>query len=267
MRLHAMTCGWLDGPLAGFLAGEEGRLRVPVPCFLIQHPRGVVLFDSGLHPDTQRDPAARLGILAQVFGVEFGAGEEVGARLAALGVDAARVTHLVTSHLHFDHTGGHAQVPNARLVVQRREWTAGREPDQIAQQHYNPADYALGHDVLAVDGEHDLFGDGRVVCLPTYGHTPGHQSLRVRLDSGDVILTADACYLRRTLEALHLPSIVHDEEAMRVSLRRLRALRDAGARLVFGHEPDGWDAVAAALSTLSDSAEPGGGLVGRRAGS
>ncbi len=248
MRLHALTCGWLDGPLGGFLAGADGRLRVPVPCFLIEHRRGLVLFDSGLHRDTQRDPGARLGILAQVFGVEFASGEEVGARLAGLGVDAARVTHLVTSHLHFDHSGGHAQIPNARLVVQRREWQAGAEPDLIASQHYNPADYALGHDVLEIDGEHDLFGDGRIVCLPTPGHTPGHQSLRVRLDSGDVILTADACYLRRTLEDLHLPSIVHDEAAMRVSLLRLRALREGGARLVFGHEPAGWEDVAASLA-------------------
>jgi len=248
MRLHALTCGWIDVPLAGFLTGADGRLRVPVPCFLIEHPRGLVLFDSGLHRDTQRDPAARLGVMAQLFGIEFAAGEEVGARLAGLGFAAERVTHLVTSHLHFDHTGGHAQIPNARLVVQRREWQAGAEPDLIAAQHYNPADYALGHDVLEIDGEHDLFGDGRIVCMPTPGHTPGHQSLRVRRDSGDVILTADACYLRRTLEDLHLPSIVHDEAAMRASLLRLRALREGGARLVFGHEPTGWEQVAASLA-------------------
>jgi hypothetical protein len=52
MKLSAFTCGWLTGDLAGFLAGETGRLRVPIPCFLIEHPRGLVLFDSGLHPAT-----------------------------------------------------------------------------------------------------------------------------------------------------------------------------------------------------------------------
>jgi len=51
VRLYAMTCGWLTGATAGFLAGERGRLRVPVPSFLIEHPRGLVLFDSGMHPD------------------------------------------------------------------------------------------------------------------------------------------------------------------------------------------------------------------------
>jgi len=250
VRLFAMTCGWLTGPMGGFLAGEEGSLRVPVPVFLVDHPRGKVLFDSGLHPDAGTDPGARLGMAARVFLVELAPGEDVAGRLAALDVDPASVEYLVNSHLHFDHTGGNARIPNARLVVQRREWAAGRDADAVRANYYDPKDYDLGHDVLAVDGEHDLFGDGRVVCLPTYGHTPGHQSLRVRLDGGDVVLTADACYLRRTLEALHLPSIVHDRDAMLASLGRLRALRDAGARIVYGHDPAFWADVPQAPAPL-----------------
>ena len=162
------------------------------------------------------------------------------AACSGLGVDAARIRYLINSHLHFDHTGGNAEVPNARLVVQRREWEAGHNADDIRKQFYNPRDYQLGHDVLAVDGEHDLFGDGRVVCLPTYGHTPGHQSLRVQLDSGPVVLTGDACYLRRTLDDMHLPAVVDDPDAMRRSLQRLRLLRDAGARIIYGHDPEAW---------------------------
>ena len=243
MRLYAMTCGWVTGPMAGFLAGESGRLRVPVPSFLIDHPQGQVVFDSGMHPATQSDPAGRLGDLARVFDIEFQAGEEIAARLATADTDPARVRFLVNSHLHFDHAGGNAGIPNAQLVVQRAEWEAGHDADLTRRNGYNPRDYDLGHDLLLVDGEYDLFGDGRVVCVPTYGHTPGHQSLRVRLDSGDVILTGDACYLRRTLEELHLPAVLHDADAMRASLLRLRALRDAGARIFFGHDPDFWATV------------------------
>src|SRR6185295_13469531 len=132
---------------------------------------------------------------------------------------------------------GTACVPNARVVVQRREWQAGRDPDLSTANHFDRKNYDTGHDVLEIDGEHDLFGDGTVVCVPTYGHTPGHQSLRVRLDAGDVVLTSDACYLRRTLDTLHLPPIVHDRDAMTASLHRLRALRDGGARLIYGHDP------------------------------
>ena len=100
------------------------------------------------------------------------------------------------------HTGGNATIPNARLVVQRVEWEAGQDADMVQRNYYDPKEYNPGHDVLLVSGTHDLFGDGRVVRLPTYGHTPGHQSLRVRLDSGEVVLTGDACYLRRTLRNL-----------------------------------------------------------------
>lgn len=241
MKVYALTCGWLSASIGNFLEGERGRIRVPVPCFLIDHPLGKVLFDSGMHVETQRDPRARLGDrIAEHYSVEFRPGEEVGARLAALGVDVGEIRYLVQSHLHFDHCGGNEQIPNATVVVQRREWQAGRDADVRAAVGYNPRDYDLGHEVLAVDGEHDLFGDGRVLCIPTHGHTPGHQSLLLRTEDGTLVAAADACYLRRTLEMMHLPPVVHDRTKMLESLRRLAALRDDGARILFGHDPDLW---------------------------
>jgi len=247
MRIDAFTCGWLTGPSGLFLDGEHGALRVPVPAFLIEHPQGRVLFDTGLHPDVRHDPKGRLGFLADVFASEMQAEDEIAARLAALDVAAEGVETVILSHLHFDHAGGLASVPNARVLVQRRDWEAGHDPERAAALAFAPEDFDHGHDVVLLDGEHDVFGDGRVVCLPTYGHTPGHQSLRVRLDGGDVVLTADACYLRRTMDEEHLPPAPYDADAMRASLRRLRALRDAGARVVYGHDPDAWPAVPRVL--------------------
>ncbi|TMA77911.1 MAG: MBL fold metallo-hydrolase [Deltaproteobacteria bacterium] len=119
MRVFAFTCGWLSSDLGLILGGESGTARLPIPAYLIQHPRGTVLFDSGMHPDLQTDPMTRLGpVVGPLFAVEFTPGEEIGARLAAVDIDPATVTHLVNSHLHFDHTGGNAQIPNARVVVQ-----------------------------------------------------------------------------------------------------------------------------------------------------
>lgn len=241
VRLHAMTCGWLTGPLGAFLEGAEGRIRVPVPCYLVVHPKGHVLFDTGLHPDTQHDPAGRLGAAARVYGVEFTPGEEVSRRLEGLDVAPDEIDLLVNSHLHFDHTGGNAQIPDARLVIQRDEWAAGSDPDLAAANFFHAHDYDLGHDVWTVDGECDLFGDRSVVCVPTPGHTPGHQSLRVELESGPVVLAADACYLRQSLEHRHLPPVVFDREAMQASLERLDLLRRAGARIFYGHDPEFWD--------------------------
>jgi glyoxylase-like metal-dependent hydrolase (beta-lactamase superfamily II) len=250
VRLFAITCGWLTGPLGSFLEGENGSIRVPVPAYLIDHPRGKVLFDTGLHREAGSDPAGRLGVAARIFTVHLSPGEELAARLASIDCDPSAIRWLINSHLHFDHTGGNAQVPNATVVVQRAEWAAGRDPDQIAANAYNPRDYDLGQELLLADGEHDLFGDGSVVCVPTPGHTPGHQSLRVRTAAGDVVLTADSCYLRRTLEESRLPAFFHDREESLRSLERLRALQAAGARLVFGHDPEDWASVPQAPAEI-----------------
>ena len=157
-----------------------------------------------------------------------------------LEIEPARIDYVVNSHLHFDHTGGNALLPNARVVIQRREWDAGRTPELIKANAYDPRDYDLGHPVMQVEDEHDLFSDGSVVMFPTFGHTPGHQSLKLKLGTGEIVLAADACYLRQTLEELHLPKIVHDPAEMLRSLEALRRMRDAGARIFYGHDPEFW---------------------------
>jgi len=244
MKLYAMTCGHLTGDLGFFLEGAEGEIKVPVPAYLIEHPKGTLLFDTGLHPDCQHDPAERVGTrIAELFHFDFNRGEEVSARLTAIGRDPERIDLIVNSHLHLDHAGGNACVPNATVVVQRSEWEAGMDLDQAAALGFDRRDYDLGHTIKMVDGEHDLFGDGRVVLLPTPGHTPGHQSLKVRLDSGEVVLAADACYLCRTLRERRLPPMTHNPEQMLQSLDRLARLEAGGARIFFGHDPQFWQSV------------------------
>ncbi len=244
MRVFAFACGWITVDLGSLLERETGRLRIPVPVYLIDHPRGRALFDTGLHPSMGTDAAGRMGRMADLFEIDFGIGEDLASRLGSLEVQPEGIDLLVNSHLHFDHAGGNELIPNARLVVQRPEWAAGQDSELRRANAFNPKDYDLGHDLLLVEGEHDLFGDGRAVCIPTYGHTPGHQSLRLRLESGrEIVLTADACYLRRTLEEMHLPRILHDADAMRASLRMLRSLRESGIDIFYGHDPEFWETV------------------------
>lgn len=240
IKLFAMTCGWLSSDMSMMLAGLPGTIRFPVPAYLIEHPRGRVLFDAGLHPDSQHDPHGRIGALANLFHVEFRPGEDIRSRLQQMQIDADKIELVINSHLHFDHAGGNELVPNAKIIIQRREWEAGQVPELIAKNAYNPNDYEHGHLIRQVDGEHDVFGDGTVVTVPTYGHTPGHQSLKVRLTSGEIVLAADACYFRKTIEDLHLPGLVFDRAKMIDSLFVLRKLRSAGARIFYGHDPSFW---------------------------
>ena len=224
---------------------------MPVPVFLIEHPKGRALFDTGLHPECQFDPLGRLGArMANLYSVRFSPGEEINARLEAVDRDPARIDLIINSHFHFDHVGGNALIPNATMIVQRREWEARLNAEFATAHGLNPADFDVGHRLRLVDGEHDVFGDGSVVCMPTPGHTPGHQSLRLRLAGGETILAADACYFCQTLRERRLPRHVFDREAMLESLDRLQALEANGSRIIFGHDPEFWRTVPQAPALI-----------------
>lgn len=116
---------------------------------------------------------------------------------------------------------------------------------------YRRSDFDTGQDIQLIDGEFDVFGDGVVTCLPTSGHTPGHQSLRVQTEQGPIVLSADACYLQSTLEDLVLPRNIIDEEKTLESLQFLRAQRAAGARVLPGHDPQVWRTIPQAPERLA----------------
>jgi N-acyl homoserine lactone hydrolase len=241
VRVHALTTGSMTSPLGGFLEGESGDITYPVPAFVIEHPDGLVVVDSGLHPDLATD-TSRLGALASSFAPHLpadGSGS-VGPTLGSAGFDPDAVSTVLLTHLHFDHAGGLVQLPNARLVVQQREWAGRRDDDLVSVGAYNPGDFELGHDIAEIDGDHDLFGDGTVTCLLTAGHTAGHQSVQVRSEQGEFVLCGDCCYLERTMHDEHLPPFGDDRRAQLDSIRRLRTLGEQGANLVFGHDPQQW---------------------------
>src|SRR5205823_11624372 len=99
MKLYAFTCGSVTGPFRG---EDRGDIGLPVPCYLIDHAEGMALVDTGLHPGVRDDPHARIGRVADLMRLELAAGEDVGARLSALGVEPARLRFLVNTHLHFE---------------------------------------------------------------------------------------------------------------------------------------------------------------------
>ena len=176
---------------------------VPVVSFLVDHPQGRLLFDTGVHCQARLDPVGRLGPeRVKRLTVKSQEGDDVVPQLARLGLTPADVRYVANSHLHFDH----------------------------------PLDYQM------IDGEHDVFGDGTVVLLPTYGHTPGHQSLLVRAGkNAQVVCASDACYTRENMDRDVLPKILWNASVMRDSLAALRKLRDqAGATMFYGHDPGQW---------------------------
>ncbi len=228
--IRAFTTGWLETQANTLIEDGQGSIRIPVVSFLVEHARGRLVFDTGLHPGVRTDPRARLHGFADVFTTELAAGCAVDERIAAL---TDRIDLVICSHLHFDHCGGNVLLGDVPIVVQRAEW---EEAHGDRPRGYLAGDFDTGQDIRLVAGEHDVFGDGSVVCIPTPGHTAGHQSLRVRTSEREVVLTADACYFRETLATSQLPPFAHDHAEQLRSLDVLRALEAAGAHLLFGHD-------------------------------
>lgn len=231
--LTPIECGRLITQERTLTAGGSHDLfTIPILSWLIQHPNGMALFDTGLAPSAA-DPEIGLGRLSKLFTPDMAPSDAIGPRLTTLGIDPAGSFPVIVSHRHFDHIGGLSDLPNAHLIAHVDEWTAAMSADA---DDFDRALYDLGHDVIEVTGAHDVFGDGRVVTMPTPGHTCGHQSLRVATEDGPVILAGDACYFTHTLDDGVLPPFSFDVDQQLASLDLLRRERAAGSRIMPGHE-------------------------------
>ncbi len=220
------------------------RWTVPVLSFLVDHPRGRLLFDTGVHCLARVDPLTRLGAeRMKRLTVRSAEGDDVIPQLARLGLGPGDVRYVANSHLHFDHCGGNEFFPRATFLVQRAELEAARKPEWPSGYKPSVIDFDHPLDYQMLDGEHDVFGDGSAVLLPTHGHTPGHQSLLVRAGKGaQLVCASDACYTRENMDRDVLPTILWDATVMRESLAALRRLRDkAGATMLYGHDPAQWE--------------------------
>jgi N-acyl homoserine lactone hydrolase len=214
------------------------KVEIPYFFYVIAHPKGNVLFDTGGHPELVNDPRARLGDAADAFEVTMEEGDDVVSQLQAAGFPPQGISHVVLSHLHYDHAGGIEFFPEATFYAQRRELEFAHWPPIYQREIYVRADFDHPVEWVELEGDHDLFDDGTVLLFPTPGHTAGHQSMLVRLEGGRaVILVADAAYLPRNIEENVLPAIVWSPDAMVASWQRIRALqRRYDAELIFTHD-------------------------------
>jgi N-acyl homoserine lactone hydrolase len=238
MRIYAFHCGGDRASRAVYDPLDPDFATVvygPYFFFLITHPRGNVLFDTGLHTKwrgTGKDGEEGLA-------VEMGPDDDVVSRLATLGLAPGDISHVVVSHLHFDHAGGLQHFPHAPIVVHERELQFAHWPAVYARDLYDRDDFDHDLQWVEVRGEYDVFGDGTIVTLPTPGHSPGHQALVVRLASGMHVLVADTHYLTAKMRERRLPGIRWSPDAMVESWHKVEELeRIHAAKLIFTHDLD-----------------------------
>jgi glyoxylase-like metal-dependent hydrolase (beta-lactamase superfamily II) len=228
-----LIVGWISSPAAVYRQGEDpdARIKFPVPAYVIENERERILIDTGLHPAAVGDPADFYGRPETAM---FQLEQELDITSQ---IDVDTITRVVLTHLHFDHAGALTLLPpSIPVVMQQREWSAAHERAAIERSFLNPRDYAIEQSRLVlVDGDHDLLGDGSIELLFTPGHTAGHQSVRV---NDDLVIGADVGHFAVTLDDLRFPSFADDFDAQASSARRLRDLRDKGARVLPGHDPD-----------------------------
>ena len=194
LKLYVFDCGRLkSGSPAPLIERGVTTTDMSVATFLIVHPSGTLLWDTGVIPDQMIQPGGTTSFRATVQ-------KTLASQLAEIGYKASDITYLALSHYHYDHSANANAFAAAMWLVQRPEHqlmfsgTLGPgSPNSPANDAVAARFALLQHSQTKVlDGDHDVFGDGSVVIISTPGHTPGHQSLYVNLaKTGPVVLSGD----------------------------------------------------------------------------
>lgn len=260
--------GGLDGweGLNGYLRTlvDKAQIAVPVHAYLIDHPRhGLMLVDTGVNWEQAHDHDGYYDhnqmvsrLLTQRDEYRMTPEQDLRVQLARLGYDAEEITTVFLTHVHDDHAGGLRHLPQATVVLDRRDWEHGTVYPysfDLVKDNLSFPVFASGAFGAFPDSQ-DHFGDGSLILLPTPGHSPGHMCVLLRLDAGSVLFTGDTLY---TLPHLAVEQVrqmtiggadtIHQIEAARRIQKLLAA--DPGTVPLFAHDNTRYqsDLVAAAF--------------------
>jgi glyoxylase-like metal-dependent hydrolase (beta-lactamase superfamily II) len=218
VRLYVLDCGRItvaNGDSMGFKPGELATANMVTPCFLIVHPKGTLMWDTGEIPDS----AFASGGSPQKQGA-FTVDRPLLPQLAAIGYTPADITYLALSHYHGDHVANANAFAGSTWIVQQRDRDAIFAPRQETNQRLGAVaaasfftDLAKSKTMLLKGEDHDVFGDGSVVIKFTPGHTPGHQSLFLKLaKTGPILLSGDLYHYPEEITYKRIPSFDFDKD-------------------------------------------------------
>lgn len=222
---------------------EVATTDLSVACFLIVHPKGTLIWDTGAVPDgawePNGSPVTQHIVLPDSQQRDVTLINSLQAQLKQLGYSAADITYLALSHYHYDHTANANQFRDAIWLVRRAERDAmfAEKPPGTAQ----PSTYSALRQsktlILTSDG-HDVFGDGSVVILSAPGHTQGHQVLSLKLaKTGRVVLSGDLYHFPEERDLDRVPTFEFDQAQTRTTRVAIDAfLKKTGAQLWIQHD-------------------------------
>jgi N-acyl homoserine lactone hydrolase len=257
MRLYYMLGGLLtfDQSVFTHMQGMGTPVEVPTPIFLIDHPEGKVLFETGLHPEVAKDPIGHWG--EQVLhGQPFVRGREwkptmspdqaAERQLAKLGIKPDDIRYVILSVLIPDHAGGVNAFPNATFIVQYQELQNAWSPPTFMPYHYYEKELMplRGFNIRRLyDEDLDVFGDGSVEILFCPAHSRGEQALVVRLpNTGTVVMPAGVIPQKANWDhgvTTGTPCV--DPMVVEASMRRLKNVAEREkAMVLFHHDAEHW---------------------------
>jgi N-acyl homoserine lactone hydrolase len=233
IRLYTINCGHLEFKDLSFFSDtgdyDGGKSGVIVaPCFVIRHPKGILVWDTGMSPHFPK------GVNAA--GVSGGIDVPVETLLAQIGIKPADVNYLAFSHLHSDHTGNANLFKSATWIMNKTElaWAlAGGSGSPVDVSTFSEYKTARKH---MIDADYDVFGDGTVRILKT----PGHEVLMLKLQkAGTVILAGDLYHFRADRASRLVPLFNTDRADTLASFDRVeRIAHNTHARVVIEHDPE-----------------------------
>jgi len=200
-------------------------------CYLIRHGSDYMLWDTGI-------PAGIVGHPIETPQLRATLAATIVDQLARIGVRPDQVSVVGISHYHFDHTGQAASFPHARLIMGAGDVAALRGTDPGVEREPLAPWLTGGGTVAEANGDHDVFGDNKVILLNLPGHTPGHRGLLVRLASGPVLLSGDTYHFADQVAHHGVPPFNTSRAESLASMDRFDRLgRNLHANVIIQHEP------------------------------
>jgi glyoxylase-like metal-dependent hydrolase (beta-lactamase superfamily II) len=229
------------------LPKEKAReVTIPINMWVIDHPKGLVVFDTGNNVAVSDGKCKGHWApgMCDFLKPNQKRQDVIDMQLQKLGYSADNVKAVITSHAHLDHIGNIKLFPKAVHVIQKKELYQAWWPEKFQREGgaFVMGDFdgpAREFNYLELDGDYDLFGDQTVMVLSTPGHTLGHQSVKVRLGSGQtLILAQDAIWFKENMEG-YPAGLNYSVKDYNNSITRLKMMRDLeNAQLFFGHDPE-----------------------------
>jgi len=249
VRLYVFDCGTLtmaNPALFGFTKEEVGEKQpFAVPCYLVVHPKGTLMWDVGVIPDAQINGATTQGVST--------VSKTLASQMAEVGYKASDIKYFALSHLHSDHTANSNDFAGSTWLVHQNERDAMFAPPAPGgrggpQQQATYNKLKDSKTLYLTDVDYDVFGDGTVVIQYAPGHTPGHQVLFLRLkESGPIMIAGDLYHLPQEMFMHRYPSFEFNKDQSAASRTKVEAfVQKTGARLWIEHD-------LATFSTLKKS--------------